>query len=290
MNKIDKYCKEIITKILEEGCYDDNPRPHWSDGSPAHSLSINGAFMQFDLSKDEFPFLTLRPVAIKNAIGELLWIYQDQTSDLEILRNKYNIHWWDNWSIGKNEDGHDWIGHCYGDTVGRYDLMNKYVLDSIAKNPDSRYHILNLWNPQEQLKPHGLKPCAMQSQFMVRHGKDGKTYLDSMLYQRSCDFITASATINLSQYAILNKLIAHHFGYESGIFSWVGMNVQIYDRHIPMAAELLKRKSLEIYPHININPEKKNFYDITKDDIQIIGYDSKKIAEINPQLKLEVAI
>ena len=289
-NKADEYCKQIINKILTEGCEDVNPRPKWKDGTPAHTLSINGAMCQFDLSKGELPLMTLRPVAIKSGIKEILWIYQDQTSDLEVLRNKYNVTWWDDWSIGQNELGHDTIGATYGQIVKDHDLMNRYVLNSIAENPDSRYHILTLWNPQEQLKPHGLKPCAMQTQFMVRHGKDGKTYLDSSLYQRSCDYITAASGINLIQYAVFNMMVAHHFGYEPGIFTWFAMNVQIYDRHIPAAKELLTRRSIKTCPKIIINPEKRNFYDITMDDIKIIGYDPKEIEKTNPQIKLEVAI
>ena len=290
VNKADQYCKEILTKILNEGCMDVNPRPHWADGTPAHSLSINGAMCQYDLSKGEFPVMTLRPVALKSGIKEILWIYQDQTSDLEVLKDKYGVTWWDDWSIGEDENGHRTIGATYGQIVKDHDLMNRYVLDSIAKNPDSRYHILTLWNPQEQLKPHGLKPCAMQTQFMVRHGKDGKTYLDSSLYQRSCDYLTAASGINPTQYAILNMLVAHHFGYEPGIFTHFLMNVQIYDRHIPIAKEILERESIEIHPKITINSEKKNFYDITIDDIIIEGYDPKEIAKINPQVKLELAI
>ena len=290
VNKADQYCKEILTKILNEGCMDVNPRPKWPDGTPAHSKSINGFMCQYDISKGELPLMTLRPVAIKSGIKEILWIYQDQTSDLEILRNKYNVNYWNGWSIGKNEKGNDWIGHTYGDIVNDLNLMNRYVLDSIANNPDSRYHIINLWNPQEQEKPHGLKPCAMMTQFMVRHGKDGVTYLDSCLYQRSCDFLTAASGINAIQYAVFNMLVAHHFGYTPGVFTHFMMNIQIYDRHIPIAKEILKRESIEIHPNIIINPDKRNFYDITMDDIKIEGYDQKEIAKINPQIKLEVAV
>jgi thymidylate synthase len=291
INKADQYCKDILTKILNEGSMDVNPRPKWPDGTPAHSLSINGYMCQYDLSKGELPLMTLRPVAIKNGIKEILWIYQDQTSDLEILRNKYGVNWWNEWALSEpNELGHDTIGATYGQIVKDHDLMNRYVLDSIAKNPDSRYHIINLWNPSSQLKPHGLKPCAMMTQFMVRHGKDGKTYLDSSLYQRSCDYLTAASGINAIQYAVFNMMVAHHFNMLPGVFTHFMMNIQIYDRHIPIAEEILKRESIEVYPKITINPEKKNFYDITIDDIKIEGYDIKKIAEINPQVKLEVAI
>ena len=143
INKADEYCKDILTKILNDGCMDINPRPKWEDGTPAHSLSINGYMCQYDLSKGELPLMTLRPVAIKSGIKEILWIYQDQTSDIEVLKNKYGVTWWDEWALPElNELGHPTIGATYGQIVKEHDLMNRYVLDSIAKNPDSRYHMI----------------------------------------------------------------------------------------------------------------------------------------------------
>ena len=88
--KGDMYAKIIMDKILTEGCYDENPRPVYeSDGKPANTLSLNnGAFFQYDLSRGESPMLTLRPIAVKNSISEVLWIYQDASTDLELLKEK----------------------------------------------------------------------------------------------------------------------------------------------------------------------------------------------------------
>ena len=45
----------------------------------------------YDLTKGESPLITLRPIAVKSAIGELLWIYQDESNNLDILRDKYGV-------------------------------------------------------------------------------------------------------------------------------------------------------------------------------------------------------
>jgi thymidylate synthase len=281
--KADEEHKRILAKILEKGCLDTNPRPHWSDGEPAHTLSINHDMSSYDLSKGELPILTLRNIATKSAIGELLWIYQDQSNNLDLLKEKYNVSWWDAWDVGNRT-----IGACYGETVRRHDLINK-LLGSIKINPDSRYHIINLWQVSDFEDPHGLKPCCFQTNFNVRHGRDGIDYLDMCLYQRSNDHAVAWS-INLLQYVVLLYLVARDTGYEPGVFTWFGNNIQIYDRHIPQVRELLRRESIECAPKIWLNPDKKDFYSFTVDDIKIVDYPRDIINEKNPQLKFEVAV
>lgn len=275
--------KELFRRILEEGCLDIDPRPHYEDGTPAHTLSINHVMQTYDLSKGEFPIITLRPIAVKSAIGELLWIYQDQSNSLDVLRDKYGITWWDEWDIGNRT-----IGACYGETVRRHDLMNA-LLEDIRKDPDGRRHIINMWQVEDFKEPHGLKPCAYQTVWNVRHGKDGVDYLDMCLFQRSSDYATAGC-INQVQYAIFLELIARHFGYTAGQFTWFVDNIQIYDRHVEQVKEMLTRQSVECSPKVWINPDKKDFYDMTIDDIKVVDYPRDVIKAQNPQLKFPLGI
>jgi thymidylate synthase len=99
MTKGDLYTKNLIKDILENGRLDNNPRPHYEDGTSAHTLSVNHRMLTYDLNKGEFPLITLRPIATKSSIGELLWIYQDQTSNVYTLETKYGIRWWREWVI-----------------------------------------------------------------------------------------------------------------------------------------------------------------------------------------------
>ena len=283
MTKGDIYTKEIIQTILSEGCLDQNPRPKYSDGTPAHTISVNHGICTYDLSKGEFPIITLRPIAVKKAIGEILWIYQDASNDLEVLKNKYGVTWWDEWDLGNRT-----IGSCYGETVRRHNLM-KDLLEGIKKDPDGRRHIINMWQVEDFKEPHGLKPCAFQTVWNVRHGKDGIDYLDMCLFQRSSDFLTAGC-INQVQYTCLLYMVAAHFGYTPGKFSWMYDNIQIYDRHIAQAKIMLDREPIECNPSVWVNPDIHNFYDFTLDDIKIIGYPMDEIKKKNPQLKFDLGI
>lgn len=302
MTKGDKYFIEICTKLLKEGCPDKNPRPHWADGTPAHTLSLNHFLCSYDLSKGESPFITLRPIATKSAFGELLWIYQDQTNDLQVLEDKYNVKWWDEWALRDkslvsednpegyvlNEAGHRNIGACYGEEIAKYDQVNK-LIEGLKKDPDGRRHSTNMWQFESFERPHGLKPCAYQTQWNVRHGLDGVDYLDMCLYQRSSDFGTAGC-INQVQYCAFLVAIAKVLNYVPGQFSWMVDNVQIYDRHVKNITEMLLRKPLDINPKIVIEREVEGFYDIKVEDFIITDYPIDMVKEKNPQLRFEVAI
>lgn len=283
MTKGDVYTKEILTRILEEGCLDKNPRPKYADGTPAHTLSVNHGMCTYDLTKGESPLITLRPIAVKSSIGELLWIYQDESNDLNVLRDKYGVTWWDEWDIGNRT-----IGSVYGETVRRHELV-KRLLKGLKEDPDGRRHIICLWQEDDFKEPHGLKPCAFMTEWNVRHGKDGVDYLDMCLIQRSSDFATAGC-INQVQYLVFLHLVARHLGLTPGRFSWFYNNIQIYDRHIEQAKELIAREPVDCEPKIWLNPEKTNFYDFTIDDIKITGYPRSEIKEKNPQMKFDLGI
>ena len=279
MNKADVIYKQLIKRILEEGTFDENPRPRYkSDGSPAYSKFITQVFEEYDISKGELPITTLRPVAVKNAFKEVKWIYGDQTSSLEVLRNKYNIFWWDDWNIGD-----DTIGRRYGATVSKYDLMNR-LLNELINNPFGRRHIISLWQEADFHETKGLPPCAFMTIWSVRK-VDGEYYLDCTLIQRSSDYLVAGH-INMIQYVALQMMIAHHCGYKVGKFARFTENLHIYDRHIEQAYELLKRTPSNKQPKLILNADSnKSFYDIEVEDFELIDYEP-----VEPQLKFDMAI
>lgn len=283
MTKGDLYTKEIIKRILEEGCLDKNPRPKYLDGTPAHTLSINHGMCTYDLAKGETPLITLRPIAVKSSIGELLWIYRDASNDLNLLENKYGVSWWKSWDIG-NET----IGSVYGETVKRHNLVKK-LIEGLKSDPDGRRHIINLWQENDFEDKHGLKPCAFMTQWNIRHGNDGIDYLDMCLTQRSSDFLTAGC-INQVQYVIFQYMIARHLKLTPGRFTWFYNNIQIYDRHIEQAKEILNRESIDCNPKIILNDNKNNFYDFEVEDVQIVDYPKQLIKTKNPQMKFDIGV
>ena len=215
MTKADEYLVRDIHNILENGVMDENPRPKYADGTPAHTCFVTHVVRQYDLSKGEFPICTLRPIAWKSAIKEMFWIFQDQSNDLSLLREKYGVKAWDLW---ESKDMPGTIGKRYGYTVNHYDLLNKRILEDIKKDPYGRYHIMNLWQEQDMAESDGLKPCAYETIFTVR----GR-YLDMVLNQRSGDMLVASGAghWNEVQYAALLMMVARDTGYEPGKFTHI---------------------------------------------------------------------
>ena len=286
----DQYMYSMIEEIKNYGYKDENPRPHYADGTPAHTFFVNHTFRQYDLSKGDFPICTLRPQAWKTGIKEIFTIYQKPTNNIAEMCER-GVTWWGEWDIG---DGT--IGQRYGATVARYDLINRLIED-IKNDPYGRRKIVSLWQETDLRETAGLAPCAFQTIWNVRG-----EYLDMVLVQRSGDMLTASGPggINEIQYAALLMMIARHTGYKPGIFSHLVANEQIYDRHME-AAEELKARYMEKYttmledrkngvkpgprPKLVLNPNATNFFEMTIDDFTMENYEPMK-----PQLKLELGI
>ena len=276
MNKSDKYYIQNLSKIMSEGSWDENPRPKYSDGTPAHSKFITQVFEEYNISKGEFPITTLRNTAIKTGIKEILWIYQKQTSSLEVAR-EMGVNWWEEWNVGDNS-----IGQRYGATIKRYDLMNK-LLDGLVNDPFGRRHIISMYQYVDLEETNGLFPCAYEILCSIRKVGEDKV-LDMTLIQRSSDYLMAN-TINKGQYLALQMMIAGHCGYKVGKFCHLVQNLHIYDRHFDGVDELLNKETLDIQPKL-ILKENKNFYEYTVDDFEITGIEG--ITKINS--KLEMAI
>ena len=279
MTKADTIFKEYIRKIMEEGVWSEQARPKYKDGRTANSKYITGAFMEFDLAKGEFPITTLRPIAIKSAIKEMLWIYQDQSNRLDVLEEKYNVHYWNDWEVGDSQT----IGQRYGAVVKKHDITNK-ILKQLEANPWNRRNIISLWDYDAFEETEGLLPCAFQTMFDVRR-VDGEIYLDATLTQRSNDMLVAHH-INAMQYVALQMMIAKHFGWKVGKFFYFINNLHIYDNQFEQAEELLRREPSDCRPHLVLNvPDGTNFFDIKPEDFKLVDYDPVK-----PQLKFDLAI
>ena len=263
MNKADKYLKETITEILEEGQWDKEPRTRWADGTLAHSKFITQKVFQYDISKGEFPINTLRTTALKGGFHDIEAIYIKQTNILEEMHP--SIHsWWkdavvkqvlDDWSIVPDRNTRNSIGATYGATVKRYNLMNK-LLKGLEENPFGRRHKINLWQEQQVIDdPKAIEPCAGLTLWSVREGKEfscdrgfseytdevfGRIvvescpfldasdvrHIDLTLIQRSQDYITTSS-INSSQYVMLAMMVCNHLTFKTGIKHEVGKLLHI---------------------------------------------------------------
>lgn len=277
--------KMIIEKILLEGCWDENPRIHYKDHEPAHSISLNNSiFWTYDLSKNESPLITVRPIDFETALGEMLWIYQDQSSDLDLLKNKYKVSTYDNYEL-YDKDGNPQrnIGLTYGAIIKEYNLVNKLLIDLVNK-PDSRSHITDMWQEECLIFPHGIKPCGYATVWNVRHERDGKDYLDMKLIQRSCDYLVHGPSNQIQHIALL-QMVAQAIKINPGRFTWDVQNVHIYDRNIAQAVEELRREPVDCEPQIVLNDKIDNFYQFEPKDIKLKGYPKTKIMKKNPEIE-----
>ena len=288
MSKFDKEYLKLCKKILEEGVEVENR-------TGINTIKIPGYFFEFNL-QDEFPILTTKQVFFKNAITELLWIYQEQSNDVRWLQERNN-HIWDEWEI--HEDG-KWyatqmipdengklvkkevvkdfgkeyahtIGTAYGWIVNKYKLIDN-ILETIKNNQTDRRMIMSLWQ-DEWLKTAVLPSCVWSSEWDVTDGK-----LNAWVHQRSCD-VPLGLPFNITQYSVLLSLIAHVCNLNPGKLYWSIKDAHIYVNQIEGIQEQIKRgEELEDLPapELWINPEIKDFYkfDNSKDlkDIKILNY------------------
>ena len=269
MSKADKLFKQMCQDIIDNGTdtSDGNVRPIWTDtNEKAYTIKKFGVVNRYDL-REEFPALTLRKTALKSAMDEVLWIYQRKSNNIHDLKP----HIWDEWA-----DAEGSIGTCYGYVIGQKDSRNgnvmdqmDFVLNEIKKNPYSRRIITNMFIPQYLDGGH-LEPCAYSMTYNVTKDKDGNKVLNAVLNQRSQDILAAN-NWNVCQYAILLMMVAQVSDMIAGELIHVIADAHIYDRHVEIIKELIKREEYPA-PKVWLNPEINNFYDFTTDDLHVEDY------------------
>ncbi len=263
MSKADVLFVNMCREILDNGFSTEGQqvRARWEDGTPAHTIKTFGVVNRYNL-QEEFPALTLRPTAIKSAVDEMLWIWQKKSNNIRDLKS----HIWDQWA---DENGS--IGKAYG-----YQLGVKYhfaqgemdqvdnVIWQLKNTPYSRRIMTNIYNFGD-LMEMGLEPCAYSMTFNVTGNK-----LNAILNQRSQDILTAN-NWNVVQYSVLVHMLAQVCGLAPGELVHVIADAHIYDRHVPIVREMLQRPQYPA-PKFTLNPEVKDFYEFTIDDILIEDY------------------
>ena len=264
MSRADEIFIQNCRDILDNGVWDTDRevRPRWEDGSPAHTVKKFGVVNRYDLS-EEFPILTLRRTFWKSAIDELLWIWQAKSNNVHELRTRVWDAWADeNGSIGKAYGYQLGVKHHYPE--GDMDQVDKVIWD-LKNNPASRRIMTNIYTFAD-LSEMALYPCAYSMTFNVSGRK-----LNAILNQRSQDMLAAN-NWNVVQYAVLTMMFAQISGFEPGEFIHVIADAHIYDRHVPVIEELI-RKEPKPAPKFLIDPEVKDFYAFTRDSFRVEGYE-----------------
>jgi thymidylate synthase len=263
MSYADRVYIENCKRILTEGVWDtdQNVRPHWEDGTPAHTVKLFGVVNRYDLTK-EFPIMTLRRTYWKSCIDELLWIWQKKSNNVHDLKS----HIWDSWA---EESGS--IGKAYGYQLAKKDVYPEGEFDQVDRvlyllkhDPASRRIITSMYNFSDLHEMH-LYPCAYSMTFNVSGNR-----LNAILNQRSQDMLTAN-NWNVLQYAVLLHMFAKVSGFEAGELVHVIADCHIYDRHVEMVREMIEKEPYEA-PRFSIDPDVNDFYAFQTSSFHIEDY------------------
>lgn len=250
------------------------------------TIKLPSAHFQLNVG-EEFPILTTKQLFIRQAVLEMLWIYQAQSNDVRWLQER-NVHIWDLWQIDENGDWRDektgevlkhfdpkfanTIGTAYGYIVKRFKLMDR-LIDSLKNDVNDRRRVISLWQ-DEYLDTAVLPSCVWSSEWDVTNGT-----LNAWVHQRSCD-VPLGLPFNVTQYAVLLKMLAQVTGLKAGTIDWSIKDAHIYVNQVDGIKEQLERfytKGDLKAPELWLNPEIKDFYDFdsSKDikDIKLIGYE-----------------
>ena len=276
MSRADEIFIQNCKDKMENGIMDTDQqvRPRWDDGAPAHTIKKFGIINRYDLS-EEFPILTIRRTFWKSAIDELLWIWQAKSNNVNELRTRVWDAWADeNGSIGKAYGYQLGVKHHYPE--GDMDQVDKVLWD-LKHNSASRRIITNIYNHAD-LSEMALYPCAYSMTFNVTGNK-----LNAILNQRSQDMLAAN-NWNVVQYSVLTMMMAQVSGFEPGEFIHVIADAHIYDRHIPAIEEIIANP-IKPAPKFIIDPSVDDFYKFTRDSFKVEGYE---YSEFNKKIPVAV--
>ncbi len=259
---------DLMTRIRNEGTFK-------SDRTGTGTYSVFGHQMRFDLS-DGFPMVTTKKLHLRSIIHELLWFLQGDTNIKYLQDNGVKI--WDEWADEKGDlgpvYGYQWRSWPTPDG-GHIDQISN-LMEQIKNTPDSRRLIVSAWNVSN-VDEMALPPCHCLFQFYVADGK-----LSCQLYQRSAD-VFLGVPFNIASYALLTHMIAQACDLEVGDFVHTFGDAHLYSNHIEQTDLQLSRDILPL-PKLWLNPDIKNIFDFTFDDIRIDGYES------HAHIKGEVAV
>ena len=276
MSRADDIFLANMADIMENGTWDTDltVRPHWEDGTPAHTVKKFCIVNRYDLSK-EFPILTVRKTAFKSCIDEILWIWQKKSNNVHDLHS----HIWDSWadesgSIGKAYGYQLGVKHKYKE--GEFDQVDRVLYD-LKNNPASRRIMTNIFVHADLHEMH-LYPCAYSMTFNVTGDK-----LNGILNQRSNDMLTAN-NWNVVQYSVLLMMFARAAGLEAGELVHVVADAHIYDRHVPIVEKIIRNPQYPA-PRLIVDETVKDFYRFTKNSFRLENYQYTDL-----DIKIPVAI
>lgn len=281
---------DLVHTVINEG-------EEISDRTGVGTYSMFGGHMHINLQSG-FPAITTKELKFKSVVSELLWFLEGSPDERRLAEIHYGkpreeligkrTIWTDNAdnqgkALGyRNNDlekycgpiyGHQWR---YGSELSQVDQIAN-VIEGIKKDPHSRRHVVNSWNPHD-LPRMALPPCHMSFQFHV--SKSG--LLSCHMYQRSAD-LGLGVPFNIASYALLTYMIAQVCDLKPGKLIMSFGDMHVYKDHAEPLKELFVREPYDM-PKLWLNPNVKNIDDFKMEDIKLLDYN------FHPHIPLKMAV
>ena len=280
MATIDFEFRAILETVLTQGLEYNNERRN------VKRLQIPSYTFRHEFSNG-FPALTLKKLAFKSVITELIWFLRGDNNVKFLNENHCKI--WNkdayNWHK-KTEDkpldeavfndlGQGSVGQNYSvqwrNFGGKVDQISNLIRDMKADIMGSRL-IVNAWNPME-LDKTALPPCHSQFQIIGVPLGDGKYGFELHWYQRSNDVLLGNP-FNFASYGALALILEKITGYKALAIQADMKCVHLYENQIQPAIDMLK---LDCFKHPNCELEInsfENFENLLPSDFKLVNYDS----------------
>lgn len=286
----EKQYLDLVEEILENGHDTD-------DRTGVGTKSLFARTMRFDL-QEGFPLITTRKMYFTGIVDELIWMLSGSTDIYDLPERSRQIWDQDEWVV----DGQGGLGPSYGKQFRSLENPYKsyisfdqveYVIDNIKENPNSRRHVISLWN-QPYMDRTNLPCChGTKIQFNVRYQtelaeQDNDTfskevgYLDCHMDARSQD-VMIGMPWNIAFYSLFTHMVAQVTGYRPGEYIHTGGDCHIYKNHIEKAKQQVQRKP-KPKPEISLNSDIDNIDDFGYDDIELNFYD------YHPKISYPIAV
>lgn len=275
--------RQLIRDILERGFYRPSPhQPLPSQPTPPGTFSLMNYNMSFDLSRQEFPLMTLRHMGLKPVVAELLWFLSGSTDNVDL--HALGAHLWDAWDTPETNQKMGWNKGQFGPIYGKqwrhwgakmerpegkldkpgYDQITK-LIEGIRTNPNSKRHLVSAYDPSDMddcfvTTCHGLFFCQVWGNTLNLH-----------MVQRSAD-VPVGVPFNIASYSLLLLMLAQVLELQPGIFHHTLSDAHLYENQVDAMKQLLERDPLP-YPKVEINPDVKDIFTFTPGDFRLVDYD-----------------
>lgn len=243
---------------------------------------------EYDISNGVIPIWTTRKINWKNQVVELIWFIRGDTNTKYLKDRGVNI--WDSWT-----DEHGSVGPIYGKQLRNWETADrdytfpdnritneKYyktkkvdqlqiLINNIKTNPESRRHIITLWNAglHNDLKKPYLPPChSNHIQIVIDEAKKDLYY---QYVQRSADFLIGYCPW---QHALFANIIGQLTGYKPKRLSAVITNCHVYKNQFVPALQQISRIPTQ-FPTVKINKTFETLSDVESSelsDFELVNY------------------